>query len=246
MPCLARITDEVLRLPFEDGKHYFYMENVCGNGCDNDICDKCISKSNTNVQGSRRFDHGLVNGSYSPITHIFDSPWYLSKVSTYGKPLKEVLEQAMEAQKKARAGKKVTATASAPAASPAAPPPAPAITPVTTTPKKKAAAPPRKKASTPVSPIINSNVVEQLKDPIIQKIPAEAKQIESTDEPIKLESIIKVVLRTFTHNDITYWRDIEREKIYRRLKDGRRGEYLGRWDSRQSQIIKDAPDSDAD
>jgi len=248
MPCLARITDEALKLPFGDNKHYFYMENVCGNGCDTERCDKCISKSTTNVQGSRKFDHGLVNGVYTSITHIFDSPWYLKKVGTYGQPSSVVLEQAMEAQKKARAGKKVTpipsSVSSSSLSSASASVSVSGTASVTSTPKKKAA--PRKKAVAPTTPIASSNVVEQLNHPVIQKISSDAKQIESTDEPICLTGVTRVVIRPFIHNDVTYWRDSEREKVYRRMKDGRRGEYLGRWDSRLEQIIKDAPDSDAD
>jgi hypothetical protein len=248
MPCLARITDEALKLPFGDNKHYFYMENVCGNGCDTERCDKCISKSTTNVQGSRKFDHGLVNGVYTSITHIFDSPWYLKKVSTYGQPSSVVLEQAMEAQKKARAGKKVTpipsSVSSSSLSSASASVSVSGTASVTSTPKKKAV--PRKKAVAQITPIASSNVVEQLNHPVIQKISSDAKQIESTDEPICLTGVTRVVIRPFTHNDVTYWRDSEREKVYRRMKDGRRGEYLGRWDSRLEQIVKDAPDSDAD
>ena len=242
MPCLARITEEALKLPFGDGKHYFYMENVCGNGCDTDLCNKCISKSTTNVQGSRKIDHGLVNGAYSSVTHIFDSPWYMKKVGTYGQPSKEVLEQAMEAQKKARAGKKVSAMQSSSSSSSLSS--ASVCTSVPSTPTKKAA--PRKKAAAPVTPVASSNVVEQLNHPVIQKVSSDAKQIESTDEPLCLMGVTRVVIRPFTHNDVTYWRDSEREKIYRRMKDGRRGEYLGRWNSRLEQIVKDAPDSDAD
>jgi hypothetical protein len=243
MPCLARITEEALKLPFGDDKHYFYMENVCGNGCDTDLCNKCISKSTTNVQGSRKFDHGLVNGAYTSVTHIFGSPWYLKKVGTYGQPSKEVLEQAMEAQKKARAGKKVSTMHSSSSSSSlsSASASASVSTAAPSTPTKRAA--PRKKVVTPVTP---SNVVEQLNHPVIQKLSADVKQIESTDEPICLTGVTRVVIRPFTHNDVTYWRDSEREKVYRRMKDGRRGEYLGRWDSRLEQIIKDAPDSDAD
>jgi hypothetical protein len=235
MPCLARITDETLKLPFGDEKHYFYMENVCGNGCDTDLCNKCISKSTTNVQGSRKFDHGLVNGVYTSVTHIFDSPWYLKKVGTYGQPSKEILEQAMEAQKKARDGKKVSAMHSSSSSS--------SLSSASASTKKPA---PRKKAVAQVTSVASSNVVEQLNHPVIQKLSSDTKQIESTDEPIRLEGVTRVVIRPFTHNDVTYWRDSEREKVYRRMKDGRRGEYLGRWNSRLEQIVKDAPDSDAD
>jgi hypothetical protein len=242
MPCQARITNESLKLPFPDKIHYFYMENVCGKVCETDMCPTCILKRNTAVQGtrkviqaSRKFDHGLVNGIYPIATHIFDSPWYLKKVGTYGEPSKESIEQAMEAQKKARAGMKVRAMPTSVSSSSLSS----ASTSIPSTPKRKAA--PRKKA---VSSDASSNVVEQLNHPVIQKLSSDAKQIESTDEPICLTGVSRVVIRPFTHNDVIYWRDAEREKVYYRMNDGRRGEYLGRWDSCLEQIVKDAPDSD--
>jgi hypothetical protein len=148
----------------------------------------------------------------------------------------------MEAQKKARDGKKVSAMHSSSSSSSLSS--ASASTSVPSTSTKKAA--PRKKAVAQVTSVASSNVVEQLNHPVIQKLSADVKQIESTDEPIRLEGVTRVVIRPFTHNDVTYWRDSEREKVYRRMKDGRRGEYLGRWNSRLEQIVKDAPDSDAD
>ncbi len=237
MPCLARVVTNELKLPFGDGKHYFYMESACGNAADDDVCPKCSSK---------KLDHGFVKDVLPSASHIFDSPWYLKKVGTYGVPSKENLEHAMEAQKKARAGKKISVIPSSASSSSLSSVSASASGSgsVTSTPMKKAV--PRKKAVAQVPVIASSNVVEQLNYPVIQKISCDAKQIESTDEPICLMGVTRVAIRPFTHNDVTYWRDAEREKIYRRMKDGRRGEYLGRWDSRLEQIVKDAPDSDAE
>ena len=55
------------------------------------------------------------------------------------------------------------------------------------------------------------------------------KMVESMDEPIQVESIININLRPFTHNGITYWRDSDREKIYKRQTNGKL-DYIGRWD----------------
>jgi hypothetical protein len=107
MPCISRITSENLKLPFGDEKHWFYLESACGDGCEDRICSKCAVKAKTNVQGSRKFDHGCVDGPYTADTHIFDSPWYHKALKSYGPPKEEDLLKAMETQKKARGGKKI-------------------------------------------------------------------------------------------------------------------------------------------
>ena len=83
--CMSRITREDTKLPFGDGKHWFYLEEVCGQPTNSQQCDKC-QKRTTNVQSSRKFDHGIVGSLYTDISHLFGSPWYLSKVLAYGEP----------------------------------------------------------------------------------------------------------------------------------------------------------------
>ena len=69
------------------------------------------------------------------------------------------------------------------------------------------------------------------------------KMVESMDEPIQVESVLRITLRPFTHNDVAYWRDSDREKIYKRLPNGKI-DYIGRWDGEA--IQKGVPDSDND
>jgi hypothetical protein len=69
------------------------------------------------------------------------------------------------------------------------------------------------------------------------------KMVESMDEPIQVESVLRITLRPFSHNGVAYVRDSDREKIYKRLTSGKI-EYIGRWDG--TAIQKGVHDSDND
>jgi hypothetical protein len=251
------------------------LEAVCGEHVSNGVlCSSCcILKSQSKTQDVKTFDHGLVGEEYSPMSHIFDSPWYIAKVKAYGPPSNEELELAMEAKKRATAGIKTKAMKDLVAAlaksSPVQKPVVPIqqVDPINlpsmqepavkddkkkSEPKSKKTndsikprAPRKKKESLP-STNVELQLKENIQENIITKIPPSAKMIETMDETIKVKQIIKIVLKNFTHNDVTYWRDSERDKLYKKTKDGKKGEYIGRWDSVEHRIVKEAPDSDED
>jgi hypothetical protein len=103
------------------------------------------------------------------------------------------------------------------------------------------------KLATPVKLPPSQNVLAVLgahTEQVITNVPANAV-VETSDTPMEVMEVIQVVLRPFTHNNVKYWRDGAREKLYRRTIDGKRGEYIGRWDADAEEIVRDAPDSDA-
>ena len=100
--CQARYTRDDTRLLFGDGSHWFYVEERCSLSCSGSTCQWCSLKTDTNVQSSRRFKHGLVGQAYPEKSHLFGSPWYLAKIRTYGEPSQESIEKAMMGQKKAQ------------------------------------------------------------------------------------------------------------------------------------------------
>lgn len=189
MPCINRVTNSELKLPFSDRKHFFYTESACGNAAEMDLCVRCSKKPS---------EHGLVSGPYVVKSHIFDSPWYHKSVKAYGTPNKDILEKAMEAQKKARSGKRVSVV---------------------------------KKGTAVIEPDTSAKV-----------LPLD-KMVESMDEPIQVDSVIRVILRPFMHNNVSYWRDSDREKIYKRLSNDKL-DYIGRWDGEG--LRRDIHDSDND
>jgi hypothetical protein len=111
MWCKKRITNQNLLVRFKDGKHRFYLEAVCGEPIvQGNLCTSCNSLvPQKKTQDVKTFDHGLVGEEYPPTSHIFESPWYETKVKAYGPPSNEELELAMEAKKRATAGTKTKA-----------------------------------------------------------------------------------------------------------------------------------------
>jgi hypothetical protein len=264
MWCQKRITYKALEVKFGDGKHRFYLESVCAAGIDQGqkLCNECLNKSvQTKTQDTHTFPHGLVSGPYTKESHMYDSDWYKAKVATYGEPTDAILEVAMQAQGLARTGKGIRKPEDATATIVLAPAPVPVVTepekpkakkgvrnPKEETEKKEkntqASKPraPKKSLKAPVSePIVETkNVLLP-----IQQVPLEAP-VETMDDPISVSDIIQVILRPFSHGTGKYWRDGERDKVYKRTADGKRGPYVGRWCSQTQSIVADAPDSDQD
>ena len=199
--CLSRITYESEKLPFGDGKHYFYLELQCDRISDEALCNKCCLKRKTNVQESRFFDHGSVNGPYTENSHIFDTPWYIKSVKAYGTPTHEVLEKAMEAQSKARGkGGSVKVV---------------------------------RKPASPKTVIVDTGIM----------ILPLNKMVESNDEPLEVDSVVKVTLKSLVVNEVKYWLDSDSGKVYNRLSTGGKGNYVGHWNG---EAISEVADSDDD
>ena len=255
MWCQKRITYPALAVKFGDGKHRFYLESVCAAAVveGHTLCGECLNKvAQTKTQDSHTFPHGFVSGPYTKESHIYDSDWYKTKVATYGPPTTDILEVAMQAQGLARTGKGIRKPEDVAAVA----------TPVKTAesekqPTKKGGRKPKdvseKKESKPRAPkrILKVVAPEPVLEPTtnvlvpIQKVPLEAP-VETMDDPIPVSDIIRVVLRPFNHGAGKYWRDGERDKVYKRTADGKRGPYVGRWCSQTQSIVADAPDSDQD
>ncbi len=239
MSCLARYTTVKDKLYFGDGKHRFYLERCCGNECEGTICSKCQVKNQVKVQDCRTFDHGIISGPYPANSQLYDSPYYHAAVAKYGLPNDADLERAREAQRMARGGTKPVSD----------PTPVSKITVAETfvakAPKvKKEPSEPKPKAKRQpkqvITPVLQAPVEET--KPVV-KIPD--APMESMDDPLPVTGVIKVTLKPFKVGAAIYWRDSEREKLYK--KEGtKRGAYVGRWDYQNQSIVRDAPDSDAD
>jgi hypothetical protein len=244
--CKKRITNQDLLVRFGDGKHRFYLESVCaepvveGNLCA--YCSRVVAQTRT--QDVKTFPHGLVGGEYPQDSHIFDSPWYHKKVKAYGEPSKDVVDLAMEAQTKAKAGRKTKTVKDLTGGE------------VTEAVTEKAVAKPKAEGAEekPKKPRVKKvALVEEPKQEVVKEdtdvvtaIPATVTHVESMDDPIVVREIIKVTLKPFSHDGSNFWRDVEREKLYKRSKDGKKGESVGRWDSARQRLVREAPDSDAD
>jgi hypothetical protein len=163
--------------------------------------------------------HGLVSEPYTAKSHIYGGPWYFKAVGTYGEPSKEYLEIAMEAQKKARGGKRVSGSTVA----------AIVVSSPDITPKPKV-----------VRRVVKKSILPDTTG-VIDTIPSSGL-VESTNEPLDVEEVIRIILKPFTYNGVVYWRDEERDKLYLNVK-GQKGKYAGRW---SGETILMCPDSDDD
>jgi hypothetical protein len=106
MLCISRYTDDTYTQQFGNGRNKFYIEFRCNMPCAKglDVCSKCIDKSATSLQTSRKFNHGKVNEPIPEDSHIFGGAWYKQAVKKYGEPSSDVIEFALQYQKKAREG----------------------------------------------------------------------------------------------------------------------------------------------
>ena len=105
--CIARTTEETYAQKFGNGRNKFYIEFRCHGPCVRglDVCLRCAEKAaDCKIQTSRRFAHGNVNEPIPPESHLFGGRWYEEHVRTYGAPSDEVLQFALEHQRKARNG----------------------------------------------------------------------------------------------------------------------------------------------
>ena len=227
MWCQKRITNQDLLVRFGDGKHRFYLESVCGvRVIDGDLCDHCKSLTcQTRTQDVRTFPHGTVNTAYTKESHIYDSPWYHTKVKAYGVPYSEVVELGMEAQKRARAGRKTAKVADLITAPEQIKESQVPTKPPLNEPKKRVVRKTKKEAST--TPQLS--VLDQLGNQVITRIPSETILAESTDTPIEIDDVVRITFKGFTHGSVRYWRDTSSDKLYIRLADGGKGAYIGHW-----------------
>jgi hypothetical protein len=88
------------------------------------------------------------------------------------------------------------------------------------------------------------------KEPVITVTPVVSSKVEVQaveGKPFESElEIIKIVVKPFTHNDVAYFRDSTKNKLYSVGKDKRPSTYIGRWDPDTETINTDFPDSDAE
>jgi hypothetical protein len=188
-------------------------------------------------------------------SHIYEGPWYLSKVDTYGQPSEIDMGRAKKAQGEARMGldvdvdvkeelvkkepvKKERKKKEKPVIVETAP--VPAVTPVTVP-------VPVPVTVTGVKPVTKRRYTK--KQPSVPVIIEKPKvQIQAVEAASMLEDldIIKIVVRPFSHNNTSYFLNTTKNKLYSVGKDKRPAAYVGRWNSESETIDTDFPDSDAE
>ena len=264
MLCISRYTDDTYAQHFGDDKHKFYLEFRCNRPCIKDMtcCAKCAEKSTTtNLQHSRKFDHGNVNEPIPERSHIFGGSWYNQAVKKWGAPPSEIIEFALKYQKDARGDYVVEQEQEV----------------------KEDPQPAKKRSKPKVSDSESKQPVKRAKKPQVapEQVPSEPKQIKKTTKkkeispystlinnttplvhkevslPTHLETNLEQIdtdgyeieyvrLTPFEANGTTYFRDTNKNKLYKKIKEKGIGPYIGRWNPINDSIITDIPDSDAE
>ena len=262
MFCISRYTDDTYAQQFGDNKHKFYLEFRCNRPCIKDMtcCVKCTEKTSTLLQHSRKFDHGNVNESIPDNSHIFGGNWYNQGVKKWGAPPSEIIEFALKYQKDARGDfvveqeiKEDITTTKKRSKPKVAEKTSDEVKPVKRTKKPKIAqdeekektqpknkSGPKKKEDTPYTAIINKPVQLVHKEVSLPThLESDLEQIDTDDYDIEY-----ICLTPFEANGTTYFRDSNKNKLYKKIKEKGIGPYVGRWNPNTDSIISDIPDSD--
>lgn len=262
--CVARITDDAYTQKFGNGRNNFYIELRCHGTCLRglDVCLRCAEKSETcKNQASRKFNHGNVHEPIPDGSHIFGGKWYEEHVAKYGKPNEDVLQFALEHQRKARDG--------FPPLPPVVLPPAPAPAP---SPAPNDSPHPKKRSKKLKIPMVEDEE-EKTDEPVATKVKKPARKrtsqinpysslIQANNAPVHKEVTIPTHLETnveqfdtegfrieyvklvpFEHGGVSYYHDKTKHKLYRG-SNKKVGEYVGRYDADREEIRTDIPDSD--
>jgi hypothetical protein len=265
MLCISRITDDTYSQNFGNNHNKFYIELRCNLPCipGNDVCSKCIEKSDTcKLQQSRKFNHGKINEPIPDNSHIYGGKWYHNSIKKYGKPSDDVISFAEKYQNDARSHFVVNQiisdnTSTINPKKTRKPKVAPDINNPIKKPRKPKVASEskltesnqviidstsksRKKTEiTPYTNLINS------KTTLVHKEITLPTHIENKMDEIDTDdyNIEYVHLTTFEINGTTYYRDNKKNKLYKKIKD-RIGAYIGRYNSENESIITNIPDSD--
>lgn len=99
----------------------------------------------------------------------------------------------------------------------------------------------RKKAEeTPYSSLVSNTTAMVHKEVVLPT------HIETSLEKVDVDGyeIEYIKLSAFEIGETTYYRDARKNKLYRRLKEGAIGNYVGRWNPDNSTIVAEIPDSD--
>ena len=272
MYCISRYTDDTYAQQFGDRRHKFFLEFRCNRPCikDMELCAKCVEKTaTTTLQHSRKFDHGNINEPIPDKSHIFGGDWYNQGVKKWGAPPSEIIEFALKYQKDARGDfvveqeikdetaiipitkkrtKPKVAEKTDSESKPVKRTKKPKIAPeqetqqideiIQETQKKKSSL--KKKEDTPYRTLINKPTQLVHKEVSLPThLETEIEQIETDDYEIEY-----VRLTPFEANGTTYFRDSNKNKLYKKIKEKGIGAYVGRWNSNTDSIITDIPDSD--
>jgi len=270
--CPCRVTDATYAQTFADNRHKFYLEFRCNRPCfkEMEVCIRCLQKT-SKLQTSRTFHHGTVQDPIPAESHLYGGTWYEEGVKKWGAPPSEIQEVALRCQMEARTGvaahafmgieairnaieskhKDASQTESKemPKKVSKKPPiikdvPEPVVVPAPLPAPLEPITPKKTRRRPPITAY--SAVLEA--PPVIHKEVVLPTHMEQTMDEIDTEgyAIEYVKLKPFVVGGTTYFRDFNKNKLYKRIKENVIGDYVGRYDPDREAIHVEVPDSDAE
>lgn len=241
-------------------KFYIWMEYKCPNEViqGQEVCVECVSKDKylLKYQSARKFDHGTVNGPYTPQSKLYGSAYYLKFIKDGWKIKEEDERRAKEAQQKAsmpprkvkvdESGNPLTVTTPK------------VTTPTVSTPKVPTSKTTTPKATKPTTPNVASSsgsmdsdespkkprkirVTKKPTLPPANSVPGHF--VESLEQPLLVSDVVVVKVKKIRCQGSEYYYDSASGKLYGVSVKGV-GTYKGRYNSQDETIHTEFPDSD--
>ena len=260
--CIGRISKVQGILHFAEGRHRFYLEYRCSNNviANTNKCIRCTGRTTDKIQSSGKYDHGNVNEPIPNHSQMYGGKWYIDGCAKWGNPSDIDIKTAEEHRDAARAQfvehnivvNNLTTT----------------IQPRKRTIKHNITDIPILNSNITDIAIPNTVIIDVPIIPIPIPAVQPRKRVVKTKplpKPLpQIESIIAthiekeieefgiddyeveyVKLTPFEHNDISYFREPVKNKLFER-KTKTIGAYIGRYDSYTDTIRTDIPDSDSE
>ena len=247
--CIGRIAKVSGIEHFSDGKHRFYIAYRCSNQslAHSNCCSRCVDRGTDKIQSSGKFDHGLITGPIPDHSHMYGGKWYRDGCITWGPPLPDAVRIAEEQYQLTSPVEEEIEIPIPPVIQVVTPPKrlkkigaaviattATATTATATSTKSK-----KSVAKAVAKPVITAAIKETKIEHIV------ATHVEKDIEEVYIDDyeVEHIKLSSFEHNDVMYYRDPKKNKLFEQVKGGFGG-YVGRYDSYHDTIRTDIPDSD--
>jgi hypothetical protein len=260
--CFARLMrdKEQNRGYFGATKDRFFFEYRCTNPLTHEkLCGQCFERKTKTWKERGLSKKNPYSEYYGLITEpipdkFFGSTWFESKVKQVGQPSESDMARAKKAQQEA---KKDIVFGIEPVVEPLPQkteakkrgrkpkePPQPISTPSVPVPVSTPSVP--VPVSTPSVPVQTKakSTKERAKPTGVQK-EQKVHAIEASPPLTDIE-VVKIIVRPFRHNDVDYFRDAKKNKLYASGKDKRPSLYVGRWNPETEMIDHEFPDSDVE
>jgi len=232
--CIGRIAKVDGIYHFANSKNRFYVEYRCSKTAvpHTQLCTRCTDRGRDKIQSSGKFDHGLITGPIPDHSHMYGGKYYEESVRKWLISA-ENLAIAQEYQRIAREGLvPVVPMVSLVPLEPVKP-----VEVMEVEEKVSILAKPKVK---PVKRKPKNEIVLPTPITVVASHLEEKEEVDLDDYEFEYVS-----LKPFEHQDISYFREPKKNKIFERKKDVI-GPYIGRYDSYTDTIRTDIPDSDSE